>query len=52
MGKNKIATLDASLNKDAEIYKELANMPDWWQSLLSIKGVYVEMRTDAIMDVY
>ena len=52
MGKNKIATLDASLNKDAEIYKELANMPDWWQSLLSIKGVYVEIRKDDIVDVY
>ena len=52
MSKNKIATLDASLNKDAEIYKELANMPDWWQRLLSIKGVYVEIRKDDIVDVY
>lgn len=52
MSKNKIATLDACLNKDAEIYKELANMPDWWQGLLSIKGVYVEIRKDDIVDVY
>ena len=49
---NKIATLDACLNKDAEIYKELANLPDWWQRLLSIKGVYVEIRKDDIVDIY
>jgi len=49
---NKIATLDACLNKDAEIYKELAYLPDWWQRLLSIKGVYVEIRKDDIVDVY
>ena len=52
MSKNEIATLDASLNKEAEIYKELKKQPDWWQRLLSIKGVYVEIRKDDIVDVY
>ena len=46
MSKSRIATLDASLNKEAEIYKELKKQPDWWQRLLSIKGVYVEIRKD------
>jgi hypothetical protein len=49
---NKIATLDARLNKDAEIYKELTSLPDWWQRLLTIKGVYVEIRKNDIVDVY
>lgn len=49
---NKIATLDARLNKDAEIYKELTSLPDWWQRLLTIKGVYVEIRKNDIIDVY
>ena len=52
MSKNEIATLDASLNKEAEIYKELKKQPDWWQRLLSVKGVYVEIRKDDIVDVY
>ena len=52
MSKNIIATLDASLNKDAEIYKELKKQPEWWQKLLSIKGVYVEIRKNDIVDVY
>ena len=52
MSKNKIATLNASLNKDADIYKELKKQPDWWKRLLSIKGVYVEIRKDDIVDVY
>ena len=52
MSKDKIATLDASLNKDADIYKELKKQPDWWKRLLSIKGVYVEIRKDDIVDVY
>ena len=52
MSKNEIATLDASLNKEAEIYKELNKQQDWWQRLLSIKGVYVEIRKDDIVDIY
>lgn len=52
MSKNEIATLDASLNKEAEIYKELKKQPDWWKRLLSIKGVYVEIRKDKTVDVY
>ena len=48
----RIAILNACLNKDAEIYKELTKQPDWWQRLLSIKGVYVEIRKDDIVDVY
>ena len=52
MKKENIATLNASLNKDAGIYEELAKRPDWWQKLLSIKGVYVEIRKDDIVDVY
>ena len=52
MSKNEIATLNASLNKEAEIYKELKKQPDWWQRLLSIKGVYVEIRKDDIVDIY
>ena len=52
MSKNEIATLNASLNKEAEIYKELKKQPDWWQRLLSVKGVYVEIRKDDIVDVY
>ncbi len=47
-----IATLNANLNPDAEIYKELGKQPKWWQKLLSIKGVYVEIRKDDIVDVY
>ena len=47
-----IAKLNACLNKDAEIYKELANQPNWLQRLLSIKGVYVEIRKDDIVDIY
>lgn len=52
MSKNEIATLNASLNKEAEIYRELKKQPDWWQRLLSIKGVYVEIRKDNIVDIY
>lgn len=52
MSKSKIATLDASLYKEAEIYKELKKQPDWWKRLLSIKGVYVEIRKDKTVDVY
>ena len=52
MKKENIATLNASLNKEAGIYEELAKQPDWWQKLLSIKGVYVEIRKDDIVDVY
>ena len=52
MKKENIATLNAKLNKEASIYKELAKQPDWWQRLLSIKGVYVEIRKDDIVDVY
>ena len=52
MSKNEIATLDASLNKEAEIYKEFKKQQDWWQRLLSIKGVYVEIRKDDIVDIY
>lgn len=52
MSKNIIATLDVSLNKGSEIYKELAKQLDWWQRLLKIKGVYVEIRKDDIVDVY
>lgn len=47
-----IATLNANLNPDAEIYKELGKQPKWWQKLHSIKGVYVEIRKDDIVDVY
>ena len=49
MSKNEIATLGASLNKEAEIYKELKKQPDWWQRLLSIKGVYVEVMNSDCM---
>ena len=52
MSKSIIATLDASLYKEAEIYKELKKQPDWWKRLLSIKGVYVEIRKDKTVDVY
>ena len=52
MSKNEISTLNASLNKEAEIYRELKKQPDWWQRLLSIKGVYVEIRKDKTVDVY
>lgn len=52
MKKENIATLNASLNKEAGIYKELAKQPAWWQRLLSIKGVYVEIRKDDIVDIY
>lgn len=52
MNKDNVATLNASLNKEASIYKELAKQPDWWKRLLSIKGVYVEIRKDDIVDVY
>ena len=52
MSKNEISTLNASLNKEAEIYRELKKQPDWWQRLLLIKGVYVEIRKDDIVDVY
>ena len=52
MSKNEIATLNASLNKEAEIYRELKKQPDWWQRLLSIEGVYVEIRKDNIVDIY
>ena len=47
-----IATLNANLNLDAEIYKELGKQPKWWQKLLSINGVYVEIRKCDIVDVY
>lgn len=47
-----IATLNANLNPDAEIYKELGKQPKWWQKLLSINGVYVEIRKCDIVDVY
>lgn len=47
-----IATLNANLDKDAQIYTELKNRPDWWQKLLAINGVYVEIRKDDIVDVY
>lgn len=52
MNKDNIATLNASLNKEAGIYKELAKQPDWWKRLLSINGVYVEIRKGDIVDVY
>ena len=49
---NGIATLDACLDKEAGIYNVLKEQPVWWQKLLSIKGVYVEIRKGDIVDVY
>lgn len=51
-GEAELATLNANLNPNAEIYKELRKQPDWWLKLLAIKGVYVEIRKDDIVDVY
>lgn len=47
-----IATLKACLNKDAKIYKVLGKQPDWWKELLSINGVYAEIRKGDIVDIY
>ena len=47
-----IATLNANLDKDAQIYTDLKKQPDWWLKLLAINGVYVEIRKGDIVDVY
>lgn len=47
-----IARLNASLNRKARVYSELAKQPQWWKSLLQIEGVYVEIRKGDIVDVY
>ncbi len=51
---DKIAQLNAKLNPNAEIYRILtgAEQLPWWKALLSIEGVYVEIRKDDIVDVY
>lgn len=51
-GEAELATLNANLNPNAEIYKELRKQPNWWLKLLAIKGVYVEIRKGDIVDVY
>ncbi|ATS01545.1 MULTISPECIES: sigma factor [Porphyromonas] len=47
-----IAKFNGSLCREARIYQELAMQPEWWKQLLSIKGVYVEIRKDNIVEVY
>ncbi len=47
-----IAEFNASLNPKASIYRELSKKPEWWKQLLSIEGVYVEIRKEDIVEVY
>lgn len=47
-----IAKLNAKLHSGKEIYNELRQQPEWWKRLISIKGVYVEIRKDDIIDIY
>lgn len=47
-----IVKLNAKLHSGKEIYNELRQQPEWWKRLISIKGVYVEIRKDDIIDIY
>lgn len=47
-----IATLNAEINIKAEIFNYLREKPKWWLNLISIDGVYVEIRKGNIVDVY
>lgn len=47
-----IAKLEANLNRDAQVYRELAKQPEWWNTLLQTPGVYVEIRKGDIIEVY
>ncbi len=47
-----IAKLNANLHPEAKIYNELRQQPEWWKRLTSIKGAYVEIRKDDIIDIY
>ena len=46
------AKLNAKLDPKAKIYNELRQQPEWWKRLTSIKGVYVEIRKDNIINIY
>lgn len=47
-----IARLNAHLNESNTLYAILKEKPQWWRSLLSINGVYAEIRKGDIVDVY
>ena len=47
-----IARLNAHLNESNKLYSILKEKPQWWTSLLSINGVYAEIRKGDIVDVY
>ena len=47
-----IARLNAHLNESNKLYSILKEKPQWWTSLLSINGVYAEIRKGDIIDVY
>ena len=47
-----IARLNAHLNESNTLYSILKEKPLWWTRLLTINGVYVEIRKGDIVDVY
>ena len=46
-------TFNAHLNENAELFLKIKNdTPSWWNKLLSINGVYVEIRKNDIIQLY
>lgn len=46
------AKLNAKLDPKAKIYNELRQQPEWWKRVISIKGVYVDVRKDNTINIY
>lgn len=46
------AKLNAKLDPEAKIYNELRQQPEWWKRLISMKGVYVDIRKDNTINIY